>query len=227
MCDERFLDVLRELDRNVSQLQSMASESMCLPYARLRLYTGCMYSGKTDALIREYKKQIQAGRLVVAFKPRADTRVDGRLIVSRTREAIAALPFGDIDEFVKLAKDCVSSAPPGTKFCFFVDEGQFAPPNFHATVRRLLADGHDVSIAALSGDRHGKGWDTVANLIPICHEIRLLYATCEFCQKPATMSFLRDATPQAQVVIDDGGKKYIPLCLECWEHEQSGEDEMK
>src|SRR5438270_2203901 len=95
---------------------------------QLEVATGCMFAGKTSALIQEYR-DIQPFRPIVAFKPEKDNRYSKTNIVSHSDsvkscprscksytedncgnskhwiESIPAIPFKELSEIDKYLKE--------------------------------------------------------------------------------------------------------------------------
>ena len=99
----------------------------------IEIVAGCMYSGKSEELIRRLRRASIAKQSVAAFKPKIDDRYHPTDIATHTGAKIRSTPVGSADELYERAKsfDVVG-----------VDEAQFfdpAPVSYtHLTLPTIL-----------------------------------------------------------------------------------------
>src|SRR3954470_17979802 len=72
----------------------------------IEVICGCMFSGKTEELIRRLNRAIIAKQKVEIFKPVIDTRYHDTKIVSHNENAIRSTPVNFANDIVLLAGDC-------------------------------------------------------------------------------------------------------------------------
>lgn len=72
---------------------------------RVEVITGCMFSGKTNELIRRSQKAQISGENVIGFKPDVDNRYEKEAISSHTGITIDAIPIGSDKEGIKQVMD--------------------------------------------------------------------------------------------------------------------------
>lgn len=82
----------------------------------IEVVTGCMFSGKTEELIRRIRRAQYAQQKVVVFKPNLDTRYSRTHVVSHDDKALESFVIADAAEMVGLARDAQVVG---------IDEGQF------------------------------------------------------------------------------------------------------
>ncbi|MCX6016524.1 MAG: thymidine kinase [Chloroflexales bacterium] len=102
---------------------------------RIEVICGCMFSGKTEELIRRLNHVHLARQRLLAFTPRRDTRYRTGSLVSHNGQKIEAITVASI-------ADIVTAVPVGTQVVA-IDEVQFleSDPQAHpfAIVAELMA----------------------------------------------------------------------------------------
>src|SRR4051794_40837052 len=83
----------------------------------IEVIVGCMFSGKTEELIKQVRRAHIAKLNVQTFKPRIDSRYHQADIASHNQNRAAAYPVNDAQELASLIA-------PGTQVVA-IDEGQF------------------------------------------------------------------------------------------------------
>src|SRR5512135_1198831 len=86
----------------------------------IEVICGCMFSGKTEELIRRLRRAQIAKQRVAIFKPKIDTRYSAEHIVSHSEQSLVSQVVEDAAEILKGAKDAQVVG---------IDEGQFFKPN--------------------------------------------------------------------------------------------------
>lgn len=72
----------------------------------IEVITGCMFSGKTEELIRRLNRALIAKQKVEIFKPAIDTRYDDKKIVSHNENTIRSTPVNFANDILLLAGEC-------------------------------------------------------------------------------------------------------------------------
>lgn len=176
------------------------------PIGRIEIIAGCMWSGKTEALIRRLLKCQIAGQKIQIFKPASDTRFAETQIVSRTGYKMDATPVLDSgDILAKVNPDTVVVA---------IDEVQFFDPGIVQTCEQLANDGKRVLAAGLDTDFEGETFGPIGDLFCVAEHVTKLTAICVVCHQPATRSF-RIAGGMEKVVLGSEGT-YEARCRSCF-----------
>ena len=71
----------------------------------IEVITGCMFSGKTEELIRRLNRARYARQTVLIFKPRIDERYAKESVVSHSKQELTALAIDDATEIIAHALD--------------------------------------------------------------------------------------------------------------------------
>ncbi|MEE8169323.1 MAG: thymidine kinase, partial [Phycisphaerae bacterium] len=72
---------------------------------RIEIITGCMFSGKTEQLIRRLTEAEQAGARVRAFKHVTDDRYDAIHLITHTQLRFPALRAANADDVERRRED--------------------------------------------------------------------------------------------------------------------------
>jgi thymidine kinase len=71
----------------------------------IEVVCGCMFSGKTEELIRRLKRAKIADMRVEVFKPRLDTRYASEAVVSHDTTSVLANPVGHSSKLLEVPAD--------------------------------------------------------------------------------------------------------------------------
>jgi len=144
----------------------------------IELICGCMFSGKTEELIRRVKRARIAKQKVQVFKHSLDTRYVPKKVASHSgfeAEAITVQEASDILRLVEPDAQVVA-----------IDEAQFFDRTI-ADVCDTLADrGIRVIVAGLDMDFRGEPFGPMPLLMARAEEVDKLHAICVICGAPAS-----------------------------------------
>lgn len=172
----------------------------------IEVVTGCMYSGKTEELIRRLNRAQIARQNVVIFKPRIDTRYSEENIVSHNTQS---LPSTVIDNPLEILEKGKSAQVIG------IDEAQFFPEDIVAVCERLAGLGKRVIVAGLDQDFRGKPFGPMPHLLSIAEYITKTLAICMVCGNPADRT--QRLTKQQELVVVGAKDVYEARCRRCFE----------
>jgi thymidine kinase len=181
------------------------------PVGKAIVIGGCMFSGKTDELIRRMKiyKQ-QPGLVVTLVRPERDTRSRGittHMDSFGLRSSVDALCCKDLEELreVLFASDVIG-----------IDECQFLPGSA-SLIRELVIKGKIVIVAMLTATFEQKPWPNSPLPELMCFaKFKSTTAVCNFCGCPgATCSYRRNTSKE---LVQVGAKdSYLAACLACYD----------
>jgi len=147
---------------------------------KIEVIVGCMFSGKSEELIRRLKRAQIAKLQVQVFKPTIDTRYSSIEVVSHTGEKIKA-------EAVSNSKEILNKISDGVNV-IGIDEAQFYDMEIINVVRGISRKGVRVILAGLDMDFKGEPFGPMGNLLAIADEVTKLHAICMVCGEDATMT---------------------------------------
>ncbi len=178
---------------------------------RLEGITGCMFSGKTEELLRRAERARIAKKEVLLFKPETDTRYATEKVVTHYGRS---LPCNRLAADI-VWSDFVGKIPDRAIDVFAFDEAHFFSPSFPEICERLVYLGKRVIVAGLDLNFRGEPFGPMPALLALADETLKLSAVCTVCGEPATRSQrLVDGKPVigGPEVLIGGLESYEPRC---------------
>jgi thymidine kinase len=183
---------------------------------RIEVICGCMYSGKTEELIRRLNHVRIARQQLVAFTPRRDTRYKIGNLVSHNGLSVEAHPISSVEEIPEHLTE-------GAKVVA-IDELHFlddTPEEVQQAMQALADRGYRVIIAGLDQDYRAAPFPAMARLMAVAEQVDKLFAICVQCGAYATRSQrLIDGNPApagAETIVVGGLDLYEARCRNCYE----------
>ena len=170
----------------------------------IEVVCGCMFSGKTEELIRRLQRAHIARQKVQVFKPHIDDRYGKEFVASHSQSRVLSIP-------VEKAMDILDRIEDSTRVVG-VDEAQFFDETIVDVVRRLANRGLRVVVAGLDMDYRAEPFGPMPELMCIAEQVTKLSAICTVCGGPATRT-QRVAASQEQVLVGAQGM-YEARCRE-------------
>jgi thymidine kinase len=181
------------------------------PYIRkqragwIEVICGCMFSGKTEELIRRLKRAKIANQKVEIFKPATEIRYHKTNIVSHDENYISSTPVDHSEQILLLA---------GENEVVGIDEVQFFDVELPNVCDALASKGKRVIVAGLDMDFTGKPFGPIAELLARSEYATKLHAICAVCGNLASYSFRK--SEEKSVVLLGEKSVYEPRCRECF-----------
>jgi thymidine kinase len=139
---------------------------------------GCMFSGKTEELIRRVRRAVIAKQKVQVFKPHIDNRYAITQVKSHNGLGFDAIP-------VVSSRNILDLVEPDTTVVA-VDEAQFFDHDLPHVVSNLADQGKRVICAGLDLDFRGEPFGPMPMLLCIAERVDKLTAICVVSGEPAT-----------------------------------------
>lgn len=171
----------------------------------IEVVCGCMFSGKTEELIRRLKRANIASMKVQVFKPGVDTRYNEAAIVSHDTASLHAISVDHSSRILGLNAE--------TKVVG-IDEAQFFDAELTEVCQELARRGIRVIIAGLDMDYRGQPFGPIPNLMAVAEYVTKVHAICVHCGNLATHSY-RLAEGESVVLLGEK-KEYEPRCRTCY-----------
>ena len=166
---------------------------------------GCMFSGKTEELIRRLKRAKIADLKVEVFKPATDARYHAQDIVSHDACSLRAVPLRDSED--------LRAIHPDTRVVG-IDEAQFFDTGLTDVCQELALRGLRVIVAGLDMDYRGAPFGPMPQLLAVAEYITKVHAICVHCGNLATHSYRLAAGDE--VVLLGEKEQYEPRCRSCY-----------
>ncbi len=172
----------------------------------VEVVAGCMFSGKSEELIRRLNRAVRARRTVLAIKPGIDTRYEVAALATHDGTKFEATAVRSSDEIMAL---CANFEVIG------IDEAQFLE-GLVEVAHDLAMMGKRVIVAGLDLDYRGMPFGPVPALMATAEVVDKLHAVCvtQGCQAPATRS-QRIAASEERVLVGSTGV-YEARCRRHW-----------
>ena len=171
----------------------------------LEVIVGCMFSGKTEELIRRLKRAKIAKQRVEIFKPAIDKRYDDISVVSHDSNSIISTPVENASSILLLANEVDVVG---------IDEAQFMDMEIIDVCNQLANKGIRVIVAGLDMDFLGKPFGPMPALMSIAEYITKVHAVCVQCGNLANHS--HRITLEKNLVLLGEKDSYEPLCRDCF-----------
>lgn len=170
----------------------------------IEVVAGCMFSGKTEELIRRLRRAQIARQKVLIFKPRIDNRYAANQIVSHNTQSLESIVVDNAEEILVLAKDAQVVG---------IDEVQFFDMTIVGVCDKLANEGKRVIVAGLDQDYRGVPFEPVPQLLAAAEYITKTLAICVVCGNPADRTQRKIAN--ADRVVVGAADSYEARCRKC------------
>ena len=170
----------------------------------IEVIAGCMFSGKTEELIRRLRRAEIAKQKVKIFKPKIDTRYSNTSITSHNEQSLPSILLDDINEIFNHLGDAKVIG---------IDEAQFFSSNIVDVCNRLANEGKRVIVAGLDQDYRGIPFEPMPQLLAIAEYITKTLAICVVCGNPADKT--QRKTLSSERVVVGASDIYEARCRKC------------
>lgn len=148
----------------------------------MEVICGCMFSGKTEELIRRLNRALIAGQKVEIFKPAVDKRYHDKDIVSHNQNSIRSTVVDFPGDIILMAGECDVVG---------IDEAQFFDNTIVDVCNKLANSGKRVIIAGLDMDFEGKPFGPMPFLMATAEFVTKVHAICARTGELASYSYRR------------------------------------
>ena len=169
---------------------------------QITVYTGPMFSGKTNLLLGAYERATIAHKKVLAFKPKIDDRFGNNIIKSRRFGEIEAINLSSIDELKKYDADV-----------YIIDEFQFLQGDVRTIMEMCDNKGKTFFISGLDMTAERKPFGLMPELLAIADNVVKCVAICNDCAEENAIYSYFLGKKDTDIVV--GNSEYIPLCRKC------------
>jgi thymidine kinase len=150
-----------------------------MQFGSIEVIAGCMFSGKTEELIRRLRRAEIARQRVAIFKPTIDQRYSASEVVSHSQSKIASQVVTHSSEILAQSQDADVVG---------VDEAQFFDDDIVAVCESLANQGKRVIVAGLDLDYRGKPFGPMPQLMAVAEYVTKTLAVCMQSGLPASRS---------------------------------------
>lgn len=170
----------------------------------IEVIAGCMFSGKTEELIRRLRRAQIARLDVKIFKPRIDIRYSSCDIVSHSEQSLPSILVDNAQEILTLSDEAQVVG---------IDEAQFFTTDLIDVCNKLANQGKRVIIAGLDQDYRGIPFEPMPQLLAIAEYITKTLAICVVCGNPADKTQRKVISTER--VLVGAADSYEARCRKC------------
>lgn len=169
---DRFLPVCRRHHTAEPRATSFQEVWFDEPSGSLDLISGCMFSGKTQELIRRLDQAHYAGSSIQAFKPALDDRYALEAVASHREIRFPAIAVPDVAALRAQLRDDTR--------VIGIDEAQFFGPEIVSLVEELADRGVHAIVAGLDLDFLARPFGPMPLLAADADRLTKLQASCQY-----------------------------------------------
>ncbi|MFM9944781.1 MAG: thymidine kinase [Bacteroidia bacterium] len=177
-----------------------------IKYDSIEIITGCMFSGKTEELIKRINNAKALGLNTAVFKPEIDNRYDNENIVSHNGTRIERIAVKNSYEILNFIN--------GVEI-IGLDEAQFFDAEIIENCKIIASQKIKIIISGLEKDFMYNPFGPMPGLISISKNITHLAAICHQCGDKAFHTFKKI---KSESIIEIGENDiYEARCLACYQ----------
>ncbi|MFC7167687.1 thymidine kinase [Halospeciosus flavus] len=147
----------------------------------VEVITGCMFSGKTEELLRRLRRAEIAGQEVAAFTPAIDDRYGEASLGSHAGHTWKATVVENDAGGVRDIPNRLNGEE-----VVAIDEANFFPTDLVDVCERLAADDRRVVVSGTDQTFRGEPFEPLPQLVATAEYVEKLQAICTQCGEPAT-----------------------------------------
>jgi thymidine kinase len=170
----------------------------------IEVIAGCMFSGKTEELIRRLRRANIARLNVKIFKPKIDIRYSENEIVSHSEQSLPSIMVDNTNEILTLSEEAQVVG---------IDEAQFFGNDLVDVCNRLANEGKRVIVAGLDQDFRGIPFEPMPQLLAVAEYITKTLAICVVCGNPADKTQRKVVSTER--VLVGAADSYEARCRKC------------
>ncbi|MHB8071419.1 MAG: thymidine kinase [Candidatus Cryosericum sp.] len=178
---------------------------------RIEVVAGCMFSGKSEELIRRLKRAQIARQKVIALKSSLDDRYGLETITSHSGARLESALVSSPADVLRIVEEKQIEVVG-------IDEVQWFDSGIIGVAEYLAGKGIRVILAGLDQDFRGEPFGPMPELLALAEEVTKLTAVCMVCGKPATRTQRivggRPARYDDPVIMVGAAESYEARCRE-------------
>ena len=195
-------------------LNKMSDNTIMTGY--LKVILGCMFSGKTTELIKEYNRHKACDIRSCFVNHSADDRYGSGTSTTKTHSQNSVTNDKSCKNLIDIIKEAKNYD------AFFINEGQFFDDLYEAVNYLVNVENKKVYVCGLDGDFQRREFGSILKIIPLCDDVVKLKAICKFCKINDGIFTCRLTSDKEQTVI--GTDIYTALCRNCYNLRENPEE---
>ena len=182
----------------------------------LKVILGCMFSGKTTELIKEYNRHKACDIRCCFVNHNADDRYGSGATITKTHNQNCITN----DKSCKKLTDVLWEADKYD--AFFINEGQFFDDLYEGVNYLVNMQNKKVYVCGLDGDFQRREFGSILKILPLCDDVVKLKAICKSCKIKDGIFTFRLSDEKEQMLV--GTDNYTSLCRYCYNLRKNPEE---
>jgi thymidine kinase len=179
----------------------------------LKIILGCMFSGKTTALIREFREWSSIKKKPLCINYIGDDRYGNVCENNMYNHNLLSVECIHVSKLEEVNDDLVRSAD-----IILINEGQFFSDLVPFCQKWCEQYGKNIVVCGLDGDYKREMFGEILKLIPLADSVEKLNAFCARCADGTKAHFTHRCSKETDQIII-GSSNYISLCRSCYKKE--------
>mgnify|MGYP001066393108 CR=1 FL=1 len=171
----------------------------------LKIIIGCMFSGKTSEVMREYTRWNNIGKKAIIINYYEDERYGTDNYVYNhdlnKKPCIKTKNLNDVSKDILMENDVI-----------LINEGQFFSDLFDFCLLWCETHHKNIIVSGLDGDYLRKPFGQIYLLIPLADQVIKLKSFCKKCNDGTQAIFSKRISDEKDDIVIGAGEKYIPVC---------------
>ena len=183
-----------------------------MTHARIDIILGCMFSGKSTALLRRCYRYQAIDQNVLLINHSSDKRyTDKEETSSHDGFIVNSINVGDkLFDFFKKESYL-------TRYdVIFINEGQFFEDLYQFVDYVVNKKKKRVYVCGLDGDFRRKKFGSILDIIPLADDVIKIKAICTECKNNDAIFTHRISKENTTQTVIGGAEMYQPLCRFCY-----------
>jgi thymidine kinase len=186
----------------------------------LKVILGCMFSGKTTELIKEYRRHKACDLRCCFINHSIDDRYDSGTQVTKTHNNTIIENDKSCDKLIEIFGE--ANLIHEEYDVFFINEGQFFQDLYLWVDWLVNSKNKKVYVCGLDGDFQRRKFGSILDIIPLCDDVIKIKAICKICKNQDGIFTFRLSNEKEQRVI--GCDNYTALCRNCYNLRKNPEE---
>ena len=181
----------------------------------LKVILGCMFSGKTTELIKEYNRHKACGIRCCFVNHITDDRYGSGTTITKTHNQNSITNDKSCKKLTDVLWECENYD------AFFINEGQFFDDLYEGVNYLVNMQNKKVYVCGLDGDFQRREFGSILKILPLCDDVVKLKAICKSCKIRDGIFTFRLSDEKEQMIV--GTDNYTALCRNCYNYRKNPE----
>lgn len=174
-------------------------------YGSIKLILGCMFSGKTTLLQREYHEWSSINKKILCINYIDDNRYgDNNNMYNHNKESIECIKVRKLED---INNNIIENSD-----IIIINEGQFFSDLIEFCLLWCEKMNKNIIVGGLDGDFKRRPFGKILDLIPYADSVEKLTAYCKKCSDGTKALFTHRTSSEKNTIVIGGSSNYEALC---------------